>query len=124
MPLAATRDRFWLLRNLLGSRATRREFVGGDHADVETPPQLRIENGAQRPAVRMPSGPPVTLIWPVTFRLLPSKLTMASALSTMLCASKVLPSRLQATPWGHCPILTSATFVSVVPFTVKTTSKP
>src|SRR5438105_1484686 len=44
---------------------------------ITIPPQLRIENGAQRPAVRMPSGPPWTLIWPVTFRLLPSKLTMA-----------------------------------------------
>src|SRR6266576_4996395 len=78
----------------------------------------------QRPEVRMPSGPPVTLTWPVTFRFLPSKLTTASALSTMLCASNVLPSWLHATPCGHCPILTSATFVSVVPLTLKTTSRP
>src|SRR5512132_4604968 len=89
--------------------------------DKQLPPRNSIP--IQRPEVRMPSGPPVTLTWPVTFRFLPSKLTTASALSTMLCASNVLPSWLHATPCGHCPILTSATFVSVVPLTLKTTSR-
>ncbi len=52
----------------------------------------------QRSAVRRPSGPPETLISSVTFRLLPSKLKTESEFSTMFCASKVLPSRLQPTP--------------------------
>ena len=48
--------------------------------------------------VRIPAGPPGTLIWPVTFRDLPSKLSTSSALSSMDCASSVLPSLLQTTP--------------------------
>ena len=46
----------------------------------------------------MPAGPPGTLIWPVTFSDLPSKLSTSSALSSMDCASSVLPSLLQTTP--------------------------
>src|SRR6516164_2184555 len=76
-------------------------------------------HSVQCSAVRNPSGPPLTLIWPVTFRLLPSKLNTESALSTMLCTSRVLPSRLQTTPWPHLPVLASATFVRFVPFTPK-----
>src|SRR5262249_10998868 len=105
------------LRGDSGQRARRVESGSPKNLDIQPA-------GLHRSAVRMPSGPPLTLSSQMTLRLWPSKLTTDSNCSPMLWTSKVLPSRLQATPWSHFATLTSATLVIVVPSTLNTTKSP
>src|SRR5262249_14108978 len=79
--------------------------------------QARSSRSDYFSTVRRPAGPPGTLIWPVTFSDLPSKLSTSSALSSMDCASNVLPSLLQTTPCPQPPTFVSAARMSLPPST-------
>src|SRR5262245_15487605 len=97
-----------------------RQHPTGDRS-VTTRPRLRAEPARSRSdylsTVRMPAGPPGTLIWPVTVKVLPSKLRTSSDLASMDWFSRVLPSLLQTTPWPQPPTLACAARVSLLPST-------
>jgi DNA-binding NtrC family response regulator len=86
-------------RRIKGDPATKHIHLPQSHGDRRSRPRAELTSRSDYfSTVRMPAGPPGTLIWPVTLSDLPSKLSTSSALSSMDCASSVLPSLLQITP--------------------------